>query len=82
MGYCVLTYCFVTTFETQNNDLPYHVQRLIRLPCGDKILKIYPMVVLECEVKLRVAFLFTFSILNDYRSFLFPLISKEKQKSD
>ena len=26
MGYCVLAYCFVTTFETQNNDLSYHDQ--------------------------------------------------------
>ena len=49
-------------FETQNNDLSYHDQRLIRPPCGEKNLKIYPMVVLEFEVKLRVSFLFVFSI--------------------
>ena len=25
-GYCVMTSCFVTTFEIQNNDLSYHDQ--------------------------------------------------------
>ena len=64
MGYFIMTSCFVTTFETQNNDLSYHDQSLIRLSCGEPIVTIYPMVVLESfDVKLRVAFLFVFSIL-------------------
>ena len=62
MRYCVLTYYFVTTFETQNNDFSCQDQRLIRLTYGEKIVKIYQMVVFEIDVKLRVAFLFAFSI--------------------
>ena len=74
MGFCVLTYCFVTTFESQNNDLSYyHDQRLIRLPCVEKILKIYIMVVLEFEVKVRVAFLFAFSIFRGSLSSIFKI---------
>ena len=52
----------MTTFETQNNDFSYQDQCLIRLSCGENIVKIYQMVVLEIDVKLRVAFLFAFSI--------------------
>ena len=58
MRYRDLTYCFVTTFETQNNDFSYHDQRPVRVSCGEKIVKIYRMVVLEIDVKLRVAFYF------------------------
>ena len=29
-------FCFVTTFETQNNDFSYQDQWLIRLSCGEK----------------------------------------------
>ena len=60
---CVLTFCFVTTFESKKIDFSYQDQWLIRLSCGEKIVKIYQMVVLEIDVKLRVAFLFAFSIL-------------------
>ena len=52
----------MTTYETQYNDFSYHDQCLTRLSCGEKNVKIYPMVVLEIDVKLRVAFLFAFSI--------------------
>ena len=52
----------MTTFETQNNDFSYHDRWLIRLSCGEKIVKIYPMAVLEIDVKLNVVFLFAFSI--------------------
>ena len=62
MRYYVLTFGFVTTFETQNNDFSYQDQCLIRLSCGERIVKIYQMVVLEIDVKLRGAFLFAFSI--------------------
>ena len=55
----------MTTFETQNNDFSCQDQRLIRLSCGDKIVKIHQMVVLEIDVKLRVAFLFAFSIYQE-----------------
>ena len=64
------------TFETQNSDLSYHDQRLIRLPCGEKILKIYPMVVLEFDVKLRVVFLFAFSIYIYIYSTVRSILSK------
>ena len=58
MRYCVLTFDFVATFETQNNDFSYQDQCLIRLSCGEKIVKIYQMVLLEIDVKFRVAFHF------------------------
>ena len=36
MRYYVLTFCVVTTFDTQNNDFSYHDQRLNGLSCGEK----------------------------------------------
>ena len=64
---CVLTFCFVTTFETQKIDFSYQDQWLIRLSCGEKNVKIYQMVVLEIDVKFRVALLFAFSTRNEPR---------------
>ena len=63
MGYCIMISCFVMRFGIQKNDLSYHYQWLIRLSRGEKYLKIYPNVVLEFDVKLRVAFLFVLSIV-------------------
>ena len=60
MGYGVMTACILMTFGT--NDKSYNNQGLIRLSCGEKIVIIYPVVILKFDVKLRVAFIFAFSI--------------------
>ena len=50
----------MAVFETQNNDLLY------LLSCGEKIEKIYPMVGLEFDNKLRVALFFFFFFCVQY----------------
>ena len=49
-------------FRNSKIDLSYLNQWPIKLSCGENIVKIYPMVVLKIDVKLRAAFLFAFSI--------------------
>ena len=61
-GYGVMTFRFLTTSGTQNNDKSYHEQSMIGLSCGGKFVKIFPVVFLQYDVKRSVSFLFAFSI--------------------
>ena len=59
------------------SDFSFQDQWLVRLLCGEKIVTIYQMVVLEIDVKLRFVFLFAFSInrniMSDNKSNLLPV---------
>ena len=54
MGYGVMTTWFLMAFGTQSSDQRYHNQWLIRLPCGETIVKLYPIVILKFHIKLCV----------------------------